>query len=172
MSRYGQLLLDPNSPQFNKSVVEAISRILQIIEGNIEFGHPQHPQLDASVVQAGAGTPTTHNGTLSNILGSWVEILLDDATNLLNTNVTCTHNLGVTVLDAAQPNVRWLAWGWQHSGAGTGAGSTVSTVYTDGTVTSNAIQLRFFAAARTVTVANPLKVTLWFIPAVLGIAQP
>jgi len=165
MGRVPKVLVDVKNPQ---SVVDYVSRIQRVVDGQIEFGSPQDPRDPASTNIADG---TTQNGTLLNIAGSWVELKLDDVGNLINTNVTCIHNLGVAVLSASEPNVRWLMFGWQHSGAGAGAGSAVSAIYVDGAVTSNSIQLRFHAAARTVTVANPLKVCLFFVPAVHGIAQ-
>lgn len=167
MSRFSEPLLNPNDPNFNLAVAEAIHRLSQIVDSEIEFGDPQDPTTDEISTLAGDG----HNGRTQNIAGSWVELQLDDATNLLNTNVTCTHNLGLPVLSATEPNVRWETWGWQHDNTGAGAGSTVSAIYTGGSVTSNAIQLRFFASGRTVTAAHPLKVCLRFIPATYGIAQ-
>lgn len=164
MSRFGFLLLDPDSKDFNKSVVEAMHRLLEIVDNRIEFGNPHDPRLDTSTTRAGDG----HNGVLSNVYGSWVDIVLDDATNLLNTNVECVHNLDVPVFSASEPNVLWLVFGFTHDGTGTGAGSTVSVGYIDGTVAANSIELRFYAAARTVTVGSPLLVRLFFIPGVRG----
>ena len=162
--RIGRTLPDPNDP---KSIVEYLSRAQRILDGGIELGNPQDPRDPASTTRADG---VSHNGTIVNGLLSWFELQLDDATNLLNTNVACIHNLDVSVLSATEPNVRWFVAGFQHSGVGTGAGSAISVGYVDGAVTSNSIQLRFYAAARTVTVAEPLKVSLLFIPAVHGIA--
>lgn len=163
--RIARTLPNPDDP---RSIVEYLARVQRIIDGGIELGNPQDPRDPASTTTADG---VSHNGTIVNGLLSWFEVRLDDATNLLNTNVTCIHNLDVSVLAADQPNVRWFVAGLQHDGTGTGAGSTVTVIYVDGSVTSNSIQLRFHAAARTVTVASPLKVSLLFIPAVHGIAQ-
>jgi hypothetical protein len=165
MTRIARTLQDPSNPQ---SLSEYLSRLQRIVDGALGFGSPQDPKDPASTTFANG---VANNGTLDNIQGAWFELSLNDSSHLLNTNITCTHNLNVQVLSAAQPNVRWLVFGWQHSGVGAGAGSTVDCIYTDGTVTADSIGLRFFAAARTVTDANPLKVSLFFVPAVRGVAQ-
>jgi hypothetical protein len=164
MSLFGYLDLDPNSPDFNKSVVEAISRLLRIVEGEIEIGDPQHPQDDGSATLAGSGTPTTHNGRVVNIRGSWVELNVTAA----DTAVTCTHNLSIPVAVTGEPNVLWTVKRCIHSGTAANAASTWSVNFEVGdTVGTDAIQLRFYAAgARTVNADNPLKVTLFFEPAV------
>lgn len=163
--RVPRVIVDPKNPL---SIVEHVSRVQRVVDELIEFGDPQDPNNPQSTTPANGAA---HNGTQSNIRGSWVEVTLN-STTLRNTNVACTHNLGVQLLSASQPNVRWLLFGWQHSGLGTLAGTSVSVIYTDGAVTSDSIQLRFYAGGMTVNDANPLKVTLFFIPAVRGIAQP
>lgn len=159
MSRVARILYDPQDP---KSVSEHASRVQRVVDGQIEFGSPQNPNDPQSTTVADG---VTHNGILQNMLGAWVEILVDTAPGLA-ANITCTHNLGVPIVNASTPNVRWLVFGWQHNAAGTGATSTVSVVYEGGTVAENSIVLRFYANARTVNDANPLKCTLFFVPAV------
>lgn len=154
-------LPDPKNP---KSVVEHVDGVQRILDQQVSFGHPQDPGDDAGTALAG----TTHNGVIYNMEGTWVELRV----TVLDANTTCTHNLNLTVLSASQPNCRWLVWGYQHDGTGAGTTSTISCNYEDGTVAADSIQLRFYAVARTVDADHPLKVTLWFIPAVRGIAQP
>ena len=156
MGRVPKVLVDINQPQ---SIVDYMSRIQRVVDGQIEIGSPKDPRDPTSTALADG---VVHNGTILNGAGSWVEILINDTTQPLNSNVTCTHNLGLQVISASEPNVLWQVCGLQHSGAGAGAGSAITVIYVDGAVTSNSIQLRFHAAARTVNVANPLKVALWF----------
>ena len=151
------------NPKDPHSIVEHLGANQRILDGQVEFGHPGNPISDASTALAG----TTHNGTLMNMAGSWVEL----AVSALNTNTTCTHNLELAIPSASQPNCRWLVWGWQHDGTGAGATTQVNALYVDGTVGANSIQLKFYATTLTVGAGNKLRVTLYFIPAVRGIAQ-
>lgn len=155
MTRVPKVLVDPSSPQ---SIVDHLGRVQRIVDQQIDFGTPQDPRDPTSTAPADG---IAHNGTIANMAGSWFQLQLDDATNLLNTDVTCIHNLGVQVV-ASRPNVLWSIKSIEHDGTGAGAGSVVTAVYSNGAVTTNSIQLRFFAAARTVTVAHPLLLTIWF----------
>lgn len=162
--RIGRTLPDPAKPQ---SIVEFLARSQRIIDGQIEFGSPNDPNDPASVTLANG---TAHNGTLVNLLGAWVEI--DVAT--LDAPQACVHNLGVPVTVVGgvnQPNVRWLVFGYQHSGTLAIAGSTISCNYelTDAAnITTNSFPLRFYAAGTRTIAADPddLRVTLFFTPAV------
>lgn len=156
MSRVPRVIVDPTQPQ---SIVEHLGRVQRVLDGEVEFGNPQDPTDPQSTTRANG---VAHNGTVLNVRGSWFEA----AVTALNTNVTCTHNLGLPIVSASSPNVRWLVFGWQHDGTGAGAGSSVSAVYVGGAVTTNSIVLRFFAAGRTVDVIHPLTVSLFFVPAV------
>ncbi len=158
MSRIPQAVINPKDPL---SIVEHLYRVQRVVDGQIDFGAPQDPKDPASSTLPDG---SAHNGILNNILGSWFEISI--GTGDLAVDQTCTHNLGQPIVSATTPNVRWLVFGIQHNAAGAGAGSTVSVVYEGGTVGENSIVLRFYAAARTVNDANPLKVTLFFIPVV------
>lgn len=154
--------IDAGDPQ---SIVDQVTHIMRVLDQLVEFGDPQDPGSDGSTALAG----TTHNGRMLNVRGSFVELVVEN----LNTATTCTHNLNVQLLSASQPNVRWLVFGYQHNATGAAAANAVSVVYVDGdTVGTNAIQLRFYAIGWTVNAANPLRVCLWFMPAVRGIAQP
>lgn len=158
MSRVPQVVVNPQDPQ---SITEHLFRVQRVVDGRLEFGSPQDPRDPASAtIPDGA----SHNGIIQNIMGSWFELSL--GTGDLAVDQTCTHNLGIPIVSASTPNVRWIVFGLQHNAAGAGAGSTISAVYEGGTVGENAIVLRFYAAARTVNDANPLKVTLFFVPVV------
>lgn len=100
-----------------------------------------------------------------------VEIVIDNSTLSLNTNVQCTHGLEQRVFSAAVPNVHWILCGAKHSGVGIGAGSGVSVLYVDGTVARNTIGLRFLANGLTVDVSNPLTYWLYFFPFVERLPQ-
>lgn len=164
MSRVPRVLYDPADP---KAVAEHASRLQRVMDGQIEFGSPQDPNDPASVTLANG---TAHNGILQNMLGAWVEV---DVT-ALDTRVDCAHNLGVPITVVAatnQPNVRWLVFGYQHSGTLAIAGSTISCNYELGdaaSITSNSFPLRFYAAGTRTVGADPddLRVTLFFVPAV------
>ena len=164
--RVPRVLTDPSKPE---SFVEHLKQLQRVVDGNVEFGSPQDPSDPASTVLANG---TTHNGTIVNMLGSWVE--RDVVASELGTLILFRHNLSIpyiTVGGARQPNVRWLLFGFQHSGAGpTGAGSTISCNYDtrdEASIDEDNFPLRFYAAARTVG-ADPddLRVTLFFVPVV------
>ena len=114
---------------------------------------------------------TDQQDRIENPLHPVVEVVIDNTTNFLNTNVQCRHGLEQRVFSAALPNVHWLLCGTKHSGVGMGAGSGVSVIYTDGTVGRNTIELRFFANAMTVNAGNPLTFYLYFFPNVELLAQ-
>jgi hypothetical protein len=165
MSRVPRVVVDDQKP---KTIVEHLSRVQRVVDGDLEFGSPQDPRDPASVTLADGAS---HNGTLVNIRGSWVERKI--VASELGTKILLTHNLGVpvnAVSAVSQPNVRWLVFGYSHKGTGTGAGSTISCNYdTDDAadITTDAFPLRFYAAARTVGAApDDLRVTLFFIPVV------
>ena len=141
------------------------------INGHLEFGYP-----DAAIT----------NGQLVNMRGSWVTITLATVNDLgtgSNSAVAglCTHNLDVqthTVVGATntetQLNVRWMVWGWTYGDftgavnpqvAATANATHVSCHYRVGdAITTNAIDMRFHSDITPVA-ATPLKVDLFFIPA-------
>jgi hypothetical protein len=166
MSKIPTTVVDPEKPQ---SIVKAVTEIARVVDGNVEFGNPQNPYDDQDDTLAGSDVPTTHNGFLQNIKGSWVEEEIGSKW-ALGAAVTCYHNLNVPVAVAGLPNVRWLVFGFQHDGNGVAADTTctVSANFQAGdTVATDSIQLRFYAAgARVVDQTHLLKVTLFFTPAV------
>lgn len=105
MSRVPRIVVDPRQPQ---SVVDHLGRVQTVVDGKLEFGSPQDPTDPQSTSLADGAT---HNGTLQNLLGSWVEA----SVTALDTAVRFTHNLGVPVITGF-PNVRWLVFALQHDG--------------------------------------------------------
>ena len=153
------MIVDPRDPQ---SVVDHLYRVQRVVDGDVEFGHPQDPADPQSTTLADGAT---HNGTLLNIRGSWVEVEVA----ALDTAVTFTHNLAQPIVSASVPNVRWLHFLYEHDGTGVTDGTAVvSCNYETGdTVGENAIALRFYAAGgRTVDGDHPLRATLFFVGAV------
>jgi len=163
MARIGKTLSDPED---KLAIVDIINQIVRVLDdANIEFGDPLSPLDDSSVVLAGAGTPTTHNGRLANIRGSWVEAQIDAA----NAVVTFTHNLDLPVVGADEPNVRWAVLNFKHSGVGAAPGA-LQLVYEDSvcTVTANTIDLVLrVEGTRTLAAgANAVRASVFFIPCV------
>jgi hypothetical protein len=145
-------------------MVKAITELTRVVDRDIEFGNPQNPYDDQSTTLAGAGTPTTHNGSVQNIRGQWVEVEFSAA----DTAVAFTHNLNSDVAVAGEPNVRWIVFGLEHDGNTADAASTLSVSFETGdTITANAIQLRLYVGGtRVVDGDHKAKATLFFIPAV------
>lgn len=164
MSRVPQTVVNPEDP---RSIVEHLYRVQRVVDGRLEFGSPQNPNDPASVTLANG---VAHNGTLQNLLGSWVEVDVTAADTLVN----CVHNLGVPVTVVAatnQPNVRWLVFGFQHSGNGANAASTLSCNFELGdaaSITENSFPLRFYVGGGRTVGADPddLRVSIFFVPAV------
>lgn len=125
MSRVPRSPVDPDSPN---SIAQQQRDVIETIDNRIEFGEPLDPRDPTSVILAGnmaAGEP--HNGTRSNILGSWVELEV----STLDFPYDCVHNLYQEQPDgypsepvAGEPNCRWFVVGWQHDG-------TTRTLYED-----------------------------------------
>ena len=163
MSRVPQSVVNPSDP---KSIVEHLYRVQRVVDGRIEFGSPQDPNDPASTTAADG---VTHNGTLLNVVGSWIQLTV----TALDTLVACPHNLGVpvtVVTSTNQPNVRWLVFGFQHDGTGATAASCFSCNYETGdaaSISEDSFPLRFYSSSgRTVDGDHPLLVSLFFIPAV------
>lgn len=157
--RVPRSLVDPRDPQ---SIVNQVQRLTSTVDGLLGFGSPQDPTDPQSTDLADGAA---HNGSLENMDGSWVEVDVET----LDAATTCTHNLAAPAISAtASPNVRWLVFGYEHDGTGTtGASDTVSCNYETGdAITDDAIELRFYAANRTVDATHPLRVTLFFVRAV------
>lgn len=151
-----------------QAVIEHAKATQRALNGRIEFGHPGSPL--GSDLSLATGLGTSHNGTVVNIYGSWV----DQTVTAKDTAVLFRHNLDRNIVTAAGlnlPNVRWLLFGVVHGGSGVSTGvETISCNYDrrdQGAITRNALPLRFYAAAgRNVTPGTPLKVTVFFTPAV------
>ena len=121
MGRVPRSPVDPESPE---SIAQQQRDVIETIDNKIEFGEPLDPRDPESVILAGSGTPTVHNGIRSNILGSWVELEINGAVkNTLADPIMCHHNLYQEQPDtyttepvAGEPNCRWFVVGWQHDG--------------------------------------------------------
>ena len=167
-----------------------IDRLRSIINGKIGFGDPNFPANPT--IDILAGNPPivgfevlAHNGSLDNIQGSWVEVILT-STAAVHTKVI-HHNLYlndpdyvVPVLDAAtgrhQPNCRWFIMGVMHDGLSTDATTSIraDAAYVGGAglVTPNTISLKFglvlVGNAPAINVFHPVRVTMFFIKATRG----
>jgi hypothetical protein len=168
VSRVGENLPKPDDPL---SLVQYLADVQRVLDSEVEFGHPTTPydEADATVGVEMAGDMTAtrpHNGTLQNIRGSWVEVEIAAA----GAAVTFTHNLGLPVVGADEPNVRWLFTNFRHSGVGATGVSTLTLDYDDTlcTVAADNIQLVLRSpAGRTIAAgANAVKASVFFVPAV------
>ena len=164
-----------------ENIQAQLDRIIQVVNTDIEFGDPQNPKDPTSeTLLAGFdfGTPVVdqHNGTPSNIRGSWVEAKLTSAGI---TDVLCTHNLylntpGYTLPVSGEPNCRWLLFGMMHDGTNIDGTSTAAldVGFLGDAVTVNSIKLRFNlvlgGTALTVDAPHPIQVTLFFTRATRG----
>ena len=160
---------DPTKPE---SIVEQISKIIQVVDGLVEFGDPIDPFDPGNTGRAGAST-TAHPGSTSNIHGSWVEVIL---TASGRSKKTCHHNLyleennsGTYILPTSgEPNVRWLVFGWLHDGTNKNASTMDCSVsFIGDTVAVNSVDLVFNVilggtANVTVDVTHPVLCTLFF----------
>ena len=153
MARFVPDLIDPSN---HESVAAWAADVADVVNGQISIGEPishdavMHP-----------------NGVKGHLLGSFVTIPVDDLKYPLDTACLCHHNLNVPNKAAGGLNVGWVIVRIEHDGTGVGVTSTVSCNYDtrdSAGITENAIPLRFYAVARTVTVAHPMNVTLWFFP--------
>jgi hypothetical protein len=143
-------LQNPDDPE---SVAEWARIVASKINGQISIGEP-----------VSEDTTLKPNGVKGHLLGSFVEVVI--GTNDLNTAMTCTHNLNLSVW-GTDLNVGWIIVRAEHSGTGAAVNSTISCNFQTGdTIGANAIELRFYADTRTVTDgADALTVHLWFFPA-------
>lgn len=159
---------------------QQITEIMRVVDDQVEFGEPQDPNDPTSTTLAGVmGAAGAHNGTHSNISGSWVEISLTAAVPTI-IDKDCVHNLYLhdpdyTVPNTAEPNCRWLVFGIMHDGTG-GDGTSywnLDVFFEGGTVAANELPLRFRlenagGQAYTIGAANPVIVTLFFTRATQG----
>lgn len=156
MASFVPPLLDPRNP-------DAVSRwarmVADTINGQLSIGEP-----------ISNDTALLPNGVKGHMLGSFFSLYLEDLKYDLDTAHVCTHNLNVpnkgVGTGPTDLNVGWIIVRAEHSGNSADINSTVSCNYETGDpVTANSIALRFYAnAARAVTVADPLYITLWFFP--------
>lgn len=168
--------LEPDTLAISKQLDE----VVQVVDSQVEFGEPQDPSDPASTTLAGVGFETpaagAHNGTISNIHGSWVEVAL---TSTGITDYPCHHNLYIhnpqyVVPVTGQPNCRWLVFGVMHDGTNLDGTSTLSVdvSFVGGTVDKNDTMLRFNVTAGgtalTIDGTHPVLVTLFFTQATRG----
>jgi hypothetical protein len=160
---------------------EQLTEIMLTVDDKIEFGEPQDPSdpTASSTVTLAGGTGAApggvHNGTHSNIAGSWVEVEIQGTGEQ---TFTCTHNLYLDSVDSPQytmpvsdePNCRWLSFGTAHDGTAADASSVVGCtipIFIQGdTISANAIKLRTHVATAgtpiTVDATHPILLTLFF----------
>jgi hypothetical protein len=164
------------------AIVRQLDDVTRVVNEGVSFGEPQDPEDPTSTVLAGGIDGTwiagDHNGTLGNLEGSWVEVVLEDTGA---TDITCTHNL-FAELDNAQyavpvsgePNCRWLTFGVMHDGTAKDASTRfhVSVSFVGGTVAVHEIDLRFDLAVSgttpTIDSTHPVLVSLFFVKASRG----
>ena len=161
---------DPSKPE---SIVDQLSKVIQVVDGLVEFGDPIDPFDPGNTGRAGASS-TAHPGSISNIHGSWVEVVITTAGT--PQIVECHHNLYLeennagtyTLPTSGEPNVRWLVFGWLHDGSGGDATSTLDCFVTfiGDTVAVNSVKLVFdvVKGGTNVTVDgdHPVLCTLFF----------
>lgn len=170
MSRIPRYFVDPDDP---RSVVQQMEEIHRVADGDIGFGHPNDPEDTTSTTPAGMAA-TSHNGSIENIAGSWVEAKWGTVDGSGDHIVTVYHNLfpdpAYTLPVTGEPNVRWLVFGFSHDGNTVDAASTLSVVFQEGdTVAANSIELQLHVGGtRVVDDTHPVTATLFFIPAVRG----
>jgi len=181
VARVGGGIGDPESEM--RALRQQINEILLVLDDHVEFGEPGNaldPEYTSPAKLAGdMSVAGAHNGTVSNINGSWVEIALE---TYGLTEVTCTHNLYLNTPEyvvpvTGQPNCRWLFFGAMHDGTGADPVITTTRIGVDiaflgGTVTANSIDLRMNlrieGSTLTVDETHPVLVTLFFTKATRG----
>ena len=141
--RVSRTQVDAKNPE---SVAVQLDESIRVVNEFIEFGDPQDPADLTSTTRAGSGS-NTHNGTVANIKGSWVDVALVTAAVVVK---TCVHNLYLeenttwTIPVSGEPNCMWTVFGWMHDGNGESSGRPVNNVFfIGGTVALNEIDLRF-----------------------------
>lgn len=165
MSRIPQVVVNPDSPM---SIVDHLYRVGRVVDGRLEFGSPQDPNDPASTTVANG---TTHNGTVLNMAGSWFSGIIQAVGR---SNLTCIHNLydPDRTFAAGLIPVRWMVWGWSHNGTGGGVATELDLAvwYMGGAVAATsivlAVSVNLIAGALTINAGNPLRLDLFFVPAV------
>lgn len=141
--------------EYFTQVEAALSDLAETLQGRLRFGDARHPD----------GTAQHPNGYIENLEGSFVTVTWQS----LDTAVTCQHNLDLSTNGTANtnPNVNWLVMGTKHNGTGANVNDSLSVVYEEGdTIDADSIELRLYTGGtRTVNVANPVTMVLWFTAA-------
>lgn len=97
--------------------------------------------------------------------GAWVTATVED----LDSAVTLTHNLGITVPGDGSCNVSVSRYTFEHNGASTGqvfdGTEDINAVFQEGdSVTTNAVEMRFYASGnRRVDFLNPITASLFLV---------
>ena len=178
MGRVRRVLTAGRTNPHPLAIAQQVDELLWVVDDKIEFGEPQNPNdpTDTSQLAGAMGAENAHNGTTSNIAGSWVEISLT-GTGL--TTETCIHNLYLQDPDyvvpvTGEPNCRWLLFGLMHDGQGQDgtSGLDLDITFLGDTVAANSIQLRVdlstVGTAVTVDGTHPALITLFFTRATRG----
>ena len=157
MAKLRQLRFNAQDP---RSIADALTELQLVVQGQLDAGDPLDPNNDQSVVLAGDMTAAQpHNGRPGNIFGSWVEKEITTS----STAIVFDHNLEIPVINS-EVNVRWRT-NFRHSGAGLAVGAMTLEFQDGDTVGENSIELRLrVGGTRTVNGANPVRVSVHFIP--------
>jgi len=183
MAKVSRVSLSGGSQPDLIALSQQVNEILRVLDDRVEFGEPQDPSNPTSTTLAGDFSAAGgHNGTPSNILGSWVEVTLESTGT---SKIACYHNLFLdsstspqyTVPVSGEPNCRWLFFGCGHDGTGGDATSGLivcPTFVLGDTVAPDYIELRFSVStvgtALTVDATHPVLACLFFTQASRGIA--
>jgi hypothetical protein len=164
--------MQPQSKEAEKTVESIwthVKNIERIFRRYVSFGHPNHPTDPAYTTPQAGTTITAHNGLLDNIQGSWAEGIFTGFGP-----ERFYHNLNQPVIGGISynNNVRWINFGMVHDDSGSAPNNSPMSVYRRlaDPIGVNFIDLRlsWTPVARDVDGDHPVKVTLFFIPAVRG----
>lgn len=136
----------------------------------IEIGSPQPFDDPGSTTLAGAAA-TSHNGTIIDIAGSWVEISIEGVNRQ---TFTAFHNLFLdtpeyAVNSTAGPNVRWQVMGWIHDSTASSPLLSLNVWYEGGTVAVNSLpmvaNIGVYGGSITIDGDHPMKLSMFFTKA-------
>ncbi len=97
---------------FTGELEDRVDQLERIVDRYVEFGHPNSPTSPTTSTLAGDNAALdSHNGLRDNILGSWVEVEVEN----LDTAVTFNHNLNLDV-STGEVNCRWFLCMLKHDG--------------------------------------------------------
>jgi len=155
-----------------------VARLEETVDKHLGFGDVTTPDSGAYVPPWEGGTSTSTNGTLDNVNGAWVKLLISNP----DVPTTAYHNLDVPV--GYNVNVRWLVSRIIHTGNGVpatplGDRAAISLLrYEYDAIDANSIEMRMYAPqwfgatpVRTLAGFNWVQFDIFFIPA-LGTMFP